>query len=247
MTSTPQYDDEISLVDLASTFLKRRRIFYVVFLVITLAGVAYALLAPGKYNYVSLVKLAEDGSGEYTDKPAAVIASLENRWVPEFEAMYIAEHEKSLPFKVTFENPENTGLVRIASSATPDEQKAVQQFHQQLLSQLEKGQSAGVSRLKQSLNKRIEMLNSTIDMLKGLQDAGAALAAAIDQRVSLEAELESVEPTDILVVARESAEPEGPARSLIIVLAGLLGLMAGVFSAFFAEFISTVKAQMREI
>jgi LPS O-antigen subunit length determinant protein (WzzB/FepE family) len=84
-------------------------------------------------------------------------------------------------------------------------------------------------------------------MLKGLRDAGAALAAAIDQRVSLEAELESVEPTGILVVARKSAKPEGPARSLIIVLAGLLGLMAGIFSAFFAEFVSTVKARMREI
>jgi uncharacterized protein involved in exopolysaccharide biosynthesis len=91
------------------------------------------------------------------------------------------------------------------------------------------------------------MLNSTINMLKGLQDAGAALAAAIDQRVSLEAELESVEPTDILVVARESAEPKGPARSLIIVLAGLLGLMAGIFSAFFAEFVGTVKAQMGDM
>jgi hypothetical protein len=126
----PHYDDEISLVDLASTFLKRRRIFYIVFLVITLAGVAYAVLVPEKYSYVSLVKLAEDGAGEYIDKPVAVIASLENRWVPEFEAMYIAKHDQSLPFDVTFENPENTGLVRIASDATPDEQKVVKQFHQ---------------------------------------------------------------------------------------------------------------------
>lgn len=242
----PAYDDEISLVDLASTFLKRRRIFYLVFLVIMLAGVAYAVLTPEKFSYVSLVKLAEDGSGEYIDKPAAIIASMDNRWVPEFESTYIAKNDSNLPFDVVLKNPENTGLVRIASEASPAEQKAVQQFHRQLLSQLESGQAEGVSQLKRGLNKRIETLSSTIIMLKGTKDAGAAIAAAIEQRVKLEGALESVAPAEVLVVARESAKPTGPARSLIVVLAGLLGLMAGVFTAFFAEFVSTVKSQMSE-
>lgn len=220
--------------------------FYIVFLVITLAGVAYAVLAPEEYSYVSLIKLAEDGAGKYIDKPDAVIASLENRWVPEFKAEYAAKHEHNLPFNVAFENPKNTGLIRIATDTSPDEQKTVQQFHRQLLSQLETRQSASVSRLKRGLEKRIENLNSTVGMLKGLPDAGAALASAIDQRVSLEAELETIEPTEVLVVARESATRKGPRRSLIMVLAGVLGLMVGVFSTFIAEFISAVKLQMYE-
>lgn len=62
--SRPKYDDEISLVDLATTFLKRRRVFYVVFVVVSLAGVAYALFAPERYEYVTLVKLAEKAGGE---------------------------------------------------------------------------------------------------------------------------------------------------------------------------------------
>lgn len=242
----PTYDDEISLVDLAAMFLKHRRIFYVVFLVIMLAGVAYAVLASEKYSYVSLVKLAEAGSDKYIDKPAAVIASLENRWVPEFEATYMAKHDSNLPFDIVLANPENTGLIRIASEASPDENKSVQRFHQQLLSQLESGQAAAVAQLRQGLNKRIQTLDSTVDMLKGTKDAGAAIAAAIEQRVKLEADLESVEPVKVLVVARESAKPKGPARSLIVVLAALLGLMTGIFAAFFAEFICSVKSQMAE-
>ena len=63
--SRPQYDDEISLVDLATTFLRRRRVFYVVFIVVSLVGVAYALSAPEKYEYVTLMKLAEKANGEY--------------------------------------------------------------------------------------------------------------------------------------------------------------------------------------
>jgi uncharacterized protein involved in exopolysaccharide biosynthesis len=43
----------------AATFIRRRRVFYVVFLLCTLGGLAYALLTPEKFDYVSLVQLAE--------------------------------------------------------------------------------------------------------------------------------------------------------------------------------------------
>ena len=56
-----------------------------------------------------------------------------------------------------------------------------------------------------------------------------------------------MQPMEVLAVSRESAERKGPARSLIVVLAGLLGLMGGIFLAFFAEFASLVKAQMSEM
>lgn len=94
-TSRARYDDEISLVELASTFLRRRRVFYVVFVVTMLAGLVYAILAPAKYEYVSLVKVAEKGSGEYLDEPSSVMAQLENHWVPELEAAYRANMRKS--------------------------------------------------------------------------------------------------------------------------------------------------------
>ncbi len=105
-----RYDDEISLVDLAATFLKRRRVFYAVFLLVTLAGVVYAVLAPEKHEYITLVKLAEKSGGEYIEDPSTVIAELESLWVPDLQAAYHAEHDRSLPFKITAINPEDTGL-----------------------------------------------------------------------------------------------------------------------------------------
>lgn len=78
--SRPRYDDEISLVDLAATFLKRRRVFYVVFIAITLAGIAYAIVTPEKYEYVTLAKLAEKSGGEYIEEPSTVIAELDSLW-----------------------------------------------------------------------------------------------------------------------------------------------------------------------
>lgn len=240
-------DDEISLVDLASTFLKRRRIFYVVFLVTLVAGIVYALLTPEKYDYVSLVKLAEKDAGSFIEKPATVIATLENRWLPEIEATHVAEHDQPLPFDVVFSNPGNTGLVRIVSEAAPVNSERVEKIHNQLIEKLEQTQSVAVSTLKSNLERQIESLTSTIDRLEGAQDVGAAIADAVNKRLSLEVLLHSIQPAELLVLNRQLAERKGPARSLIVALAAMLGLMGGIFLSFFAEFASLVRANLNEM
>ncbi|AOY87124.1 lipopolysaccharide biosynthesis protein [Marinobacter salinus] len=243
----PRYDDEIGLVDLATTFLRRRRVFYGVFLAVLLAGTAYAVFIPEKYDYVSLVKLAQKGESSYAENPASIIAILENRWVSEYQSVYHAQHGRNLPFEVTFENPESTGLVRIMSEASPSNKSDVEQLHTQLIDQLKQTQASTVSRLRQNMEKQIDSLSSTVDILEGREDSGAAIAAAIEKRLSLEAILESLQPMQVLAVSRQSPERQGPARSLIVMLAGLLGLMGGVFLAFFAEFAGAVKNQMSEM
>ena len=245
--SRPPYDDEISLVDLASTFLRRRRIFYAVFLLTLLSGIVYALLMPQKYEFVSLVKLAERDVGNTIEKPALVIATLENRWLPDYRAAYNDQHEEPMPMEVQFENPENTSFIRIVSESPQAEVVFVNEIHSSLIAQLEKSQALAVSNLSQSLKAQIESLSSSIEMLRGTQDAGAAIAAAVEKRLSLESTLKSVQSMETLALGRQALEPAGPARSLIILLSGMLGLIAGVFFAFFAEFASLVRAQMNDI
>jgi len=240
-------DDEISLVDLASTFLKRRRIFYVTFLVTLAAGILYTILIPEKYDYVSLFKLAEKEAGSFIEKPAVVIATLENRWLPEIEATYLAEHDQPIPFDVIFLNPENTGLIRIVSEAVPASADDVKRIHSQLIEKLEKTQSVAVSTLRSNLERQIESLTSTIDRLEGSRDVGAAIADAVNKRLSLEVLLHSVQPAELLVLNRQMAERKGPARSLVVVLAAMLGLMGGIFLSFFAEFVSLVRANLNEM
>lgn len=240
-------DDEISLVDLTSIFLKRRRIFYIVFLVVLMTGILYAMLTPEKYDHVSLFKLAEKGAGGYVEEPATVIATLENLWLPEIEATYVAEHDQPMPFDVIFSNPENTGLVRIVSEATPAESDHVGQIHTPLIEKLEQTQSIAVSILKSNLERQIKSLTSTIDRLEGGRDAGAAIADAVNKRLSLEMRLHSIQSAELLVLNRQMAERKGPGRSLIVVLAAMLGLICGIFLSFFAEFVSLVRTNLNEM
>lgn len=242
-----QYEDEISLVDLAITFLKRRRVFYAIFLSVTLAGIAYALVKPEKYEYVSLVKLAEKSGDKYIDEPASVIAQLDSLWVPDLRASYHGENDRNLPFRITASNPENTGLVRIVSEASPATEELIETTHRQLIERLISDQERALERLRKSLERQIESLDDTIEMLEGGQDTGDAIASAVEKQLSLETTLESLAPAEALVVSRRSGENTGPARSLIVVLAGMLGLMGGVFLAFFAEFIGLVRDKVSQV
>lgn len=244
--SQRRHDDEISLVDLASTFLKRRRIFYVVLLACFLVGLTYVLVVPSKYEFVSLVKLAEKEQGEYIQKPSSVIAEFETHWVPELMATFLAENDRKLPFDVAFSNPEGTGLLRLTSEATATDSQAVSKAHSKLISEMKKDQAAGLNLEREMLTNQIDSLDTTIEMLKGTKDAGPSLAAAVEQRVSLQAQLNSTRPMNVLVESRQSSEPVGPAKSLIVVLACIFGLMAGIFSTFFAEFVVLVKEKMVE-
>lgn len=243
-SSRPQYDDEISLVDLAATFLKRRRVFYVVFIMISLVGVAYALFVSEKYEYVTVMKLAEKANGEYVEEPATIIAELDSLWVPDLQATYHAGNSRNLPFKLAASNPEDTGLVRIVSEASPSLAELIEKNHRKLIERLSSEQEQALSRLRKSLEKQIASLDSTIKMLEEGENTGDAIASAVEKQLALESDLQSLSPFEALVVSRQSGENSGPSRSLIVVLSIMLGLMAGVFIAFLAEFIGLVRNQV---
>src|SRR5680860_770701 len=131
-----RYSDEISLVDLAATFIRRRRVFYAVFLLCTLGGLAYALLTPEKFDYVSLVQLAEKDSKTLIQTPETVIATLEARWLPEQQVLYYAENESKLPFSVSFQNTKDTALIRFSTGTTARQKQLVEKVHAALIEKL---------------------------------------------------------------------------------------------------------------
>lgn len=250
MNNTPDqrrhYDDEISLVDLAATFIRRRKIFYAVFVVITLGGLAYALLASETYQYTSLLQVAEKGSGEHIEEPATTIATLENRWLPEQEALFRVEVDEKLPFSVSFSNPEETGLIRFVSEATSDDKSAVTRIHQNLVESIQERQRALLAREKRSLQNRLESIERSIETLEGGQDTGAAIAEAFERKVRLESDLEALKSAEVLVISRKSVDKTGPNRALIVVLSVLVGAMIGVFLVFLTQFVALVSRELKE-
>jgi len=239
-----RYSDEISLVDLATTFIRRRRVFYVVFLICTLGGLAYALQASNTYEYVSLVQVAQKDTETSLQAPAVTIATLENRWLPEVKTFFRTQNEENLPFSVKFENPENTGLIRLSTETTEDQAEQVEETHKLLIQDVSQYQEALVKREQVNLDRQISSLSAVAESLKQQPESSDAYAAALQKSSNLEIARQNLAGMEVLVSARQSADKTGPKRSLIVILATLLGGMLGVFMVFMAEFGANVKMQL---
>ena len=240
------YNDEISLVDLAKTFVKRRRAFYLVFSLCVLAGFTYAFFVDEEYGYQSLVQLANDSEGDPLAEPKGVIAVLENRWVPEFESKIRLERERKLPFEFSFSNPEDTSLVKIVTESSTDNAELVKQAHEAMLENVMNRQAYLVSQRENTLKSQLASVEKIIDVLQGVSDSGPALAEAISSKSNLESELKGLSPAEILVAGRQGSDSVGPSKILIVLLMTFFGVVAGVFMAFFSEFVSLVRDQLRE-
>jgi uncharacterized protein involved in exopolysaccharide biosynthesis len=245
MDSCHNANDEISLVDLAVTFVRRRRIFYVVMLVCTVAGVVYALMADSTYRYTSLMQGAMVASDQPLTAPPALIATLETRWLPETKARYESDHSR-LPFNVAFENPKETYLVKIITETGENHADLVKRIHTTLMDQVAEDQATDLDERRNRLKKQIETTSDLIASLKKDGVTGEALASAVDRQLNLQLELSSLQPAKSLVIARQSVDATGPRRTLIVALSVVLGGMLGVFAAFFTEFLVAVRTQMAQ-
>src|SRR5680860_244758 len=241
-----RYPDEISLVDLAAVFIRRRRVFYAVFLLCTLGGLAYALLTPEKFDYVSLVQIAQKDSETLIQTPETVIATLEARWLPEQQMLYYAENESKLPFNVSFQNTKDTALIRFSTGATVKQKQQVEEVHAALIEKLSQYQENLIRIEEARINAQINSLSTVIDSMAGkaIDGDGTALSGAIQKKSELESTLQNLGNLEVIVSARQSIEKTGPKRSLIVALAVVLGLMLGIFAAFMAEFCASVKKQL---
>jgi uncharacterized protein involved in exopolysaccharide biosynthesis len=247
-TYQPDYSDEISLVDLAATFIRRRKVFYAVFLLCTLGGLAYALLTPEKFDYVSLVQIAEKDSKTLIQAPETVIATLQTRWLPEEQVLYYAENESKLSFDVSFQNTKDTALIRFSTGATVKQKQQVEEVHAALIEKLSQHQEKLIRIEQARINAQINSLSTVIDSMAVniTYGDGAALSGAIQRKSELESTLQNLGNLEVIVSARQSIEKTAPKRSLIVALAVVLGLMLGIFMTFMVEFGSSVKKQLAE-
>lgn len=72
----------------------------------------------------------------------------------------------------------------------------------------------------------------TLDRLIGLE---TERSAQIDRSLDLQKQLELIRNIEVVSPAREPVSPIGPRKTLIMAIAGMLGLMAGIFAAFLLE------------
>lgn len=234
-----KYDQiqEVSLIDLLIVFIRNKRVFCVAFVFLMVLVLAFAFIVPNTYRYVTLVQLAQEEAGEPLELPRAVTAWMLAHVVPEIEAGYFKEFGTRMPFEVELEAPNDTILVKISSNAQDDEAADVEWVHSQLLTRLEQRQKALEKRYMDGLRRQIDSVESSIEMLGSLTDAGAAIAAAMEKKIELERSVLQFSSLERLSVSQRSVKKVSKGLAFILTVGMVVsGLIATLITFLWAAF-----------
>lgn len=248
----PRYayqDDEISLVDLAKTLVKRWRLMLGVFLFIVLGGLAYALTLPTQYEYTTIYSGAEASLGTALESTASLESKVNSVYIPQqTRAVLQSEQLAKLPFEIKVGIPKDTNLITLTSKSQESDKALVSQLHHGIITQLKIEQDRkieqGVSVLQQRLTAAKEQLKSIMDLESS--KSGEISTALMGSISSFELAISSFAHGQIVDEVSQSLNPKGTSKSLIMALALVLGGMLAVIAVFVREFSSQVCTSLKE-
>jgi uncharacterized protein involved in exopolysaccharide biosynthesis len=242
------HDDEISLVDLARILIKRWQLMAVIFLVVVLGALAYALSLTRTYEYVSIYQVAEEANSPL-ESPQSLVARANSLYLGALvRELRDEEGLERLPIEASVTNPENTNLLRISSEAAQENVGLVEQLHERMLAKIEGEQRARVERRRESLETRIASTQRALEAAQQSDSASAGdlIASYTERLAELEDMLSQLEEGRVAQTAVQSLDPTGTSRSLIMALALVLGGMLAVMAAFMGQFVAAVRDSFNE-
>lgn len=221
----------------------------VVFLVVVLGALAYVLLTERSYEYVSIYQVAEDSPGSALEAPASVLAKVSNLYLgPETHNLRESVGLESLPFEVTVANPNDTLLIRLDSETSEANNELVAQMHEALLARMMEGQRERLEKYQAALEQQLENTEAALESVEQTStEWGSELIASYTERLAgIQLRLTQLSEGQVVQKSVQSLEPAGTGRSLIMVLAIVLGSMLAVMAAFLSHFIVLVRDSISE-
>lgn len=166
----PQYvypEDEISLVDIWLVIVRHRKVFWMTFGLVVLAGLLLALLLPRKYNITTAIDIGQtvvDGKAVPLESPETVKAKLENSLIPNL--LDKSPDVDIRKMKVEVSIPKQSELVVLKSKVLEGQSKQVQDIHKRVVAALLKDHQRLIAPTRSNLKATIDRLELGLDRLK---------------------------------------------------------------------------------
>lgn len=190
----PVPDDEISLTDLWLVLVRRKAVFAVAMLVVLIIGFGYALFAPPKYEFTTVIAIGQrysDGGPEQIESPSALQSEIENLYLPLAIDTYAKQHadfKASYPggkYPIDVTVPKNGYFVLMSlkggQRSKPDYDAIAKSVTEKILAQHHKAERVGTVAMAAAmdnfalvinqLNNRSKVLESKLVRLKKMESA----------------------------------------------------------------------------
>lgn len=219
-----EYEEEINLMDYVKVILKRKRLILAIFLIIVIVVGIFSWVSPKFYKIDTTLEIGKIKEREGREEPFQVIEA------PDQVVEKINDGVYGWIQGMKVSNPDDTNLIKIeATSKDPKETKEIlAKINESILAH----HNAKINSQKNLLEKEIERLQEKIDFLISKGQETAILQLEIN---NLQREKEALQPTKIIREPTISEKPVKPRLLLNTVIASVLGILIGVFWAFFKE------------
>jgi len=214
-----------------------------------------------------------DGTTRPPQSPDDLIAMAQNGFVPAAVQRAQASARDvvaGLANRLKIQNVEKTGVITLQVRASESHQKAAVSFLSGVLDTMMGELQKRIALIKQQIRGQVDGLNAQIkdaqNQLSAVDKAigsapGGTRAATLEQRAealmnqvssyraqitSLQLRLRGIQPPEAFRQPQRSAKPVGMGRSVIVVLAFVLGLFLALFACILAEFGGSVRSRLSE-
>ncbi|KXO06424.1 MULTISPECIES: hypothetical protein [Marinobacter] len=226
------------LVDFTAAMVRRRRLFAIIFLFVLLLGAGYQLAIEPRYQYVSLVKLAQNGEGSLLEPADGLIATLESQWLPDVSQELRKDHGYALKFRVTVSEVKG-GYIKLSSVGSVKKSDEIRRTHSAIIERLEESQLVLERHERNMLESQIESAERAIkSFMEGSGSSNGRGSGLFEVLVSLQGKLAGMRSAETRVIARQSNEERGlglTTRIALVVLQALFLAVVGVTVLYFAQ------------
>jgi hypothetical protein len=253
-------EDEISLYELWNVIVKRKILFYLVFVVIFITGILIALLSPKHYQYTQGIKIAsyyDDGKTVTLQNPKAIASKITALYLPTILNQYnIKDADIST-------NDLGDSVVVLSAKGLLQNKAAYSEIFKAILARLGKEEKHSLQAIKNSFTNQLARLNKESEsqinfnqtlakkrkinlqdlalqhvILNQKQENYADLAANIAQ---VQRNLNTLHTSHFISTMIRSAEPVRISKLALVVLFIIAAFILALFAVFIAEFFAKAR------
>lgn len=236
--------NESFLVQLAAAIVKCRRLFLLTLVLLLAVGVGAQLLVSPKYQYVTLLKLAQNGDGVLLQPTQGVLTAIESQWMEDVRREFTSEWS-SAPGVGLSTSEAGAGFVVLTSIGQREQSEQIDWLHSEVARKVLENQQILERKAREKLEAQIEIAERALAALEAGRNPEYSGAGIFEALISLKGRLIGMESAEVRVIAQRQDEELGLGLDFRIGLMLLQAFIGAVIVVMVYYFLLRVRSLIR--
>ena len=167
----PAYaEDEISLIDLVSILVRRKKTLYWVFSLIVLLGVTAAFVLPKKYTYSTSIEIGQrvvKGEVKLIDEPETLLAKINKSYIPlALQTYYKTNSDDEKIYNIEANIPKKSQIIFLSIKGTEEEENALEFLSIEVVKNVVSDHARLINIIKKNYELQFETIENEIQSVE---------------------------------------------------------------------------------